>query len=180
MWKYSDLSLRTWRLCAKLDRAQRRKESIARLVMVAMLIAISAEFATTSAQETKARRSDSVVKVSATADKPDAEGKQVVTVTLKVDDNWHTYANSLPKDFPGVPTSVTVTAKSKPEVVKIDYPEGKLIKEGDYRGYEGTVPIKVTLRRTKSDISPLEVSVTFQSCTKTSCLFPATVKLNVP
>jgi DsbC/DsbD-like thiol-disulfide interchange protein len=133
-----------------------------------------------TAQEAKARRSDAVVKVTATADKPDAEGKQLVTVTLKIDDNWHTYAHTLPKDFPGVPTSVTVNAKTKLEVVKVDYPEGKLIKEGDYNGYEGTVPIKVTVRRPKGDTNPLEVSVTFQSCTKTSCLFPATVKMSVP
>jgi DsbC/DsbD-like thiol-disulfide interchange protein len=133
-----------------------------------------------TAQEAKARRSDAVVKVSATADKADTEGKQLVTVTLKIDDKWHTYANKLPKDFPGVPTSVTVNAKTKLEVVTVDYPEGKLIKEGDYNGYEGTVPIKVTVRRPKGDSNPLEVSVTFQSCTKTSCLFPATVKMTVP
>src|SRR5260370_27487623 len=84
-----------------------------------------------TAQEAKARRSDAVVKVSATADKADAEGKQLVTVTLKIDDKWHTYANKLPKDFPGVPTSVTVNAKTKLEVATVDYPEGKLIKEGD-------------------------------------------------
>jgi len=132
------------------------------------------------AQDAKARRSDAVVKVSAEAGAPDADGKQVLTVTLKIDDQWHIYANILPKDFPGVPTSVKVSTRSKLEDVKVDYPEDKWIKEGEYNAFEGTVPIKVTLRRSKGDTSPLEVTVSFQSCTKTSCLFPATIKQTVP
>jgi hypothetical protein len=132
------------------------------------------------AQDAKARRSDAVVKVSADVGKPDAEGKQVLTVTLKIDDQWHIYANSLPKDFPGVATLIKVSARSKLEDVKVDYPEGKWIKEGEYKAFEGTVPIKVTLRRSKGDTSPLELAVSFQSCTKTSCLFPVTVKQTVP
>jgi len=132
------------------------------------------------AQDARARRSDAVVKVSADAGKPDADGKQILTVTLKIDDQWHIYANSLPKDFPGVATSIKVSARSKLEDVKVDYPEGKWIKEGEYKAFEGTVPIKVTLRRSKGDNSPLELAVSFQSCTKTSCLFPVTVKQTVP
>ena len=132
------------------------------------------------AQDAKARRSDAVVKVSAQAGAPDADGKQILTVTLKIDDQWHIYANILPKDFPGVPTSIKVSARSKIEDVKVDYPEEKWVKEGEYNAFEGTVPIKVTLRRSKGDTSPVEVTVSFQSCTKTSCLFPATVKQTVP
>jgi DsbC/DsbD-like thiol-disulfide interchange protein len=131
------------------------------------------------AQDEKARRSDAVVKVTAQANKPDADGRQVVTVTLKIDDKWHIYADTLPKDFPGVPTSVKVSASSKVEDVKVDYPEGKWIKEGEYKAFEGTVSIKINLRRLKEDISPLELSLSFQSCTKTSCLFPVTMKVKV-
>jgi hypothetical protein len=130
-------------------------------------------------QDAKARRSDSVVKLNLEAAKPEPDGNQVLTVTLKVDDTWHIYANSLPKDFPGVATSIKVNAKDKLEDIKIDYPEGKWIKEADYKAFEGTVPIKVRFRRTKGDDSPLEVSVAFQACTKTSCLFPVTVKQTV-
>jgi len=132
------------------------------------------------AQDAKARRSDAVVKVSAQAAAPDADGKQVLTVTLQIDDQWHIYANTLPKDFPGIPTSIKVSARSKVEDVKVDYPEDKWVKEGEYNAFEGTVAIKVTLRRSKGDTSPLEVTVSFQSCTKTSCLFPATVKQTLP
>jgi DsbC/DsbD-like thiol-disulfide interchange protein len=149
-------------------------------LVLALGVLLSSAWIGIRAQDTKARRSDAVVKVSAEAGKIDADGKQVLTVTFKIDENWHIYANSLPKDFPGIPTSIKVSAQSKVEDVKVDYPEGKWIKEGEYKAYEGTVPIKVTLRRSKGDTSPLEVTVAFQSCTKTSCLFPATVKQTAP
>jgi len=131
-------------------------------------------------QDAKARRSDFVVKVNVEAGKQDPDGKQSLTVTFKIDDSWHIYAHSLPKDFPGVATSIKVSARDKIEDLKIDYPEGKLIKEADYKAYEGTIPIKASFRRTKGDDSPLEVAVSFQACTKTSCLFPVTVTHKVP
>lgn len=128
------------------------------------------------AQDTKSRRSDSVVKVNVESGKPDADGNQSLTVTFKIDDSWHIYAHSLPMDFPGVATNIKISGDSKIEDVTVDYPEGKLIKEADYKAYEGTTPIKVKFRRMKGDDSPLEVAVSFQACTKTSCLFPVTVK----
>jgi len=149
-------------------------------LIVAVALAWDSFGSRVNAQDAKARRSDAVVKISVQAAAPDADGKQVLTITLKVDDQWHIYANSLPKDFPGIPTSIKVSARSKLEEVKVVYPEDKWVKEGEYNAFEGTVPIKVTLRRTKGDTSPLEVTVSFQSCTKTSCLFPATVKQTVP
>jgi hypothetical protein len=79
-----------------------------------------------------------------------------------------------------VATSIKISARDKIEDLKIDYPEGKLIKEADYKAYEGTIPIKASFRRTKGDDSPLEVAVSFQACTKTSCLFPVTVTQKVP
>jgi DsbC/DsbD-like thiol-disulfide interchange protein len=126
------------------------------------------------------KKSDSVVKVSATADKPDAEGKQTVTVTLLIDKGWHTYANPVgQKDFPGVETTLTVTAKQKPQI-RIDYPKGTLVTDpqtGNYFVYEDRAVIKAVVQRAKGDTSPLELSVKFQACTKQSCLLPATVKL---
>src|SRR5437879_3578869 len=87
-----------------------------------------------------AKKSDSVVKATAKADKPDAQGKKVVTVTLRIEPTWHTYANKLPEDFPGLPTTAAVEAKTKPESVKIDYPPGKPVKDKtlklDYHVYE--------------------------------------------
>src|SRR5712692_9215798 len=109
-------------------------------------------------QGTGAKRSDSVVKATATADKPGADGKQVITITLNIDDGWHIYAN--PAQHENVyPTKVAVGGK-KAEEVQVDYPKGKLVKDdGDqYMAYQGEVAVKTTVSRTKDD-SPLKVKV---------------------
>jgi hypothetical protein len=134
------------------------------------------------------KTSASVVKVTATADKPDADGKQSVTITLMIDKDWHTYANPVGnEDLESTQTVVTIGAKVKPTEVKIDYPKGKLIKDsvvGNYSIYEDKVTIKATVRRAKGDTSPLEVSVKISACIDTpklkKCLTQATVKVSVP
>jgi DsbC/DsbD-like thiol-disulfide interchange protein len=130
-----------------------------------------------------ATKSDARVKVEAKADKPGNDGKQVVTVTLAIDKGWHTYANPVGnKDLEGVQTTVTVSAKAKPEV-KVEYPAGTLHKDavvGDYRVYEDKVTIKAVVQRAAGDAGPLEVVVKFQACDDKRCLLPATVKVPVP
>jgi len=132
-----------------------------------------------------AKKSESVVKASASAGKPDADGKVVVTVTLAIEKPWHTYANPVPKDFPGMPTTVTVDGKTKPEDVKIDYPAGKAVKDnivGDYSVYEDKTEIKVTVKRAKGESGPVSLSVQVQACSdKTKqCLVPSTLKVTAP
>jgi uncharacterized protein YyaL (SSP411 family) len=129
-----------------------------------------------------AKRSDNVVEVKATADKPDGDGKQTVSVTLTIEPGWHLYANPVPPDFPGIPTTVTVTGAPKPEEVKVEYPKGTLVRDafaGDHFIYEGTVTVKAAVRRAKGDSGPLEVSIKLQACNKDKCLLPATVKQTV-
>src|SRR5271167_4060023 len=71
------------------------------------------------------KKSDSVVKAKATADKP-ADGKQVVTITLQIDPKYHIYANPVGNpDHESSQTVVTVGGKAKLESVKVDYPPGK-------------------------------------------------------
>jgi DsbC/DsbD-like thiol-disulfide interchange protein len=129
------------------------------------------------------QKSDSKVKISAKADKPDDDGKQVVTINLEIENGWHAYANPIgADDFPGVPTTVTVTAKKKPTKVTIKYPKGNLVKDamsGDHFVYEDRATIKATVQRAKGDTSPLVVTVKIQTCNNKSCLQPATVKLTV-
>jgi hypothetical protein len=127
------------------------------------------------------KRSDSVVKVTATADKPGADGKQTVTVTLTVDPKWHVYANPVGlDDLSSAQTTVTLSAKDKLAKVKVDYPAGKLVKDkvaGDYKIYEGKAVIKATVHRARGDTSPLEVAVKLQACNSKTCLLPATIKV---
>ena len=130
-----------------------------------------------------ATRSENVVKITATAAKADADGKQVVTLTLTVDKGWHVYANPVGlDDLASAQTTVTF-GKLNPAEVQIEYPKGTEVQDdvlGKYRVYEGITTIKATVRRTKGETGPLEATVKFQACTKQMCLLPATVKVAVP
>lgn len=129
------------------------------------------------------KKSDTVVKATADAGKLEANGKQTVTLTLKIDDGWHLYANPVPKDFPGIPVEVTVDAKVKPSNVNVEYPKGKLVKDamfGDHQVYEKTAVIKVNVERAKGDTGPLNLNIKVQTCNDRTCLTPGIIKLNVP
>jgi uncharacterized protein len=131
-----------------------------------------------------AQKTESVVKASANADKPDAQGKQVVTITLAMDSGWHTYANPTGNDtFAENETKVAFSANGKPLEAKLDYPEGNVVVDsvtGNYKVYKDKVTIKATVQRAKGDASPLQVSVKVQACNDKTCLLPTTLKLNVP
>ncbi len=134
----------------------------------------------------QAKKSDSVVKATAKADKPDADGKQTVTITLDIDKSWHLYANPVGnEDQVSVQTTVLINAKAKPEEVKIEYPAGKLVVDtvvGNYKVYEGKVTIKAAVKRAKGDTSPLEISIKVQACNdaEKKCYVPATIKITAP
>ena len=142
---------------------------------------------------TPGKKSDSVVRITTAAEKPDASGAQVVLIKIEIDKGWHIYANPVGySDLEPNATKVRVLAKGKPKAARIDYPEGKLTKdkidatEFEYRIYEGTVTIKATIQREAKDKEPLELSITLNACTKPKdgkegkCLMPGTVKLSVP
>jgi DsbC/DsbD-like thiol-disulfide interchange protein len=127
-------------------------------------------------------KSDSVVKATATADKPDADGKQAVTLTLDIEKGWHLYANPVKNDdFTSNQTTVgKVAAKAAVKDVKVEYPAGTLVDDktvGKFMIYEGKQTIKVTVTRTKGDDSPLELTVTVQACNDKSCLQPGDIKV---
>ena len=130
------------------------------------------------------KKSDAEVKVNIEAGKADA-GKQVITIHLEVNKGWHIYSNPVGnEDLAGAQTVVMVKGKIKPASVKIDYPKAHVIDDkilGKYGTYEGKIAIKATVQRAEGDTGPLEVSVRFQACNdRGSCLFPATVKKEVP
>jgi uncharacterized protein len=159
---------------------------IAALVLAAALgTTIALADAPKAVQAGGSKKSDGVVKVKLKAEpeKPGADGQQVVTLSLEIDKGWHIYANPVGNnDLTGSQTVVKVGGQ-KPPVLKVAYPEGKLVKDkvvGDYRTYEDKVAITATVQRTAGDKGPLEVSVSFQACDASKCLPPATVKLTVP
>jgi DsbC/DsbD-like thiol-disulfide interchange protein len=132
------------------------------------------------------KKSDSEVKVTAAATKPDASGKQVVTVNLDINKGWYCYANPVGQELlESAQTKVTVVStKGKLQDVKISYPKGKLKKDatvGDYSIYEGHVAIQANVQRAAGDTAPLELTVHLNTCNlKGFCLPPAMVKLLVP
>ena len=127
------------------------------------------------------KKSDTVVKAEAKADPVGADGKQLVTITLTIDKGWHLYANPVGNaDLADSQTAVSVSSKNKLQDVKVEYPEGKLVKDkvvGDYKTYEGKVTIKAIVSRAKGDTEPLDVAVKVQACSESQCLLPATVNL---
>ena len=129
-------------------------------------------------------KSSSVVKVTAEADKPGDDGKQVITITLTAEKPWHVYANPVGNpDLVDAQTTVTISGKGKPEVVKVEYPAGKVVKDkvvGDYKIYEDKVTIKATIKRAKGDTEKVDVAVKLQACNDKTCLMGETVKLTVP
>lgn len=130
------------------------------------------------------KKSDAEVKVNIEAGKAEA-GKQVITIRLEINKGWHIYSNPVGNDdLAGAQTVVMVKGKTKPASVKIDYPTPHIIKDkvlGNYGTYDGKIAIKATVQRAEGDAGPLEVSVRFQACNdRGSCLFPATVKKQVP
>src|SRR5947209_1696163 len=68
------------------------------------------------------KNSTTVVKAKAAADKPGADGRQAVTLTLSMDKDWYIYANPVGNaDFEDNQTVVKFTVKGKPVEAKVDY-----------------------------------------------------------
>lgn len=134
--------------------------------------------------------SDSVVKVASNAEKPDADGKQVVAITLTIDDGWHIYGNPVGKSelVAGSETTVKVAGKSKAKLA-VEYPKGKLTREKvadeeiEYFTYEGKITIKATIQRAAGDKESMELAINFGACRSGKagvCLKPSEVKVKVP
>jgi DsbC/DsbD-like thiol-disulfide interchange protein len=127
-------------------------------------------------------KKESKVKLSASATKSDAEGRQVVTISMEIDKGWHTYANPVQnEDLVNAQTTVKITGANKLQDVKISYPEGKRKIDGkeSYFQYEGKIEIQATIKRAAGDTGPLDVSVKFMSCNDSMCLPPEEVTLKV-
>jgi DsbC/DsbD-like thiol-disulfide interchange protein len=121
------------------------------------------------------------VKVSATATRPDGEGRQVVTVTLEIDKDWHTYANPVKNDdLDGARTRVKVSSAKDLQAASVAYPPGKLHKYGKDTMliYEGKVEIRATIQRAAGDTGPLDVVVDYMVCDVSKCI-PGKVQLQI-
>jgi Disulphide bond corrector protein DsbC len=127
-------------------------------------------------------KSDSKVKASAVATKPDADGKQMVTITLEIEKGFYVYANPANNELlEGAELRLKFTAKEK---VKADvkYPAGKTIgtKREMFDVNEGTVKIEASLKRNNGDTSPLTLRIDYVPANGVGCFLPETIKLTLP
>lgn len=148
--------------------------------LAAVVVALACVLGSVHARQGKKKASD-VVKVTATYEKPNAKGEQIVNVTLKIEKPWHLYANPVGnKDLKDNQTTVEISGKDNPETIKVEYPKGKLVPDkdvGDYKVYEGEVTIKATVKRKPGSTGPMEAAVKVNCCSDTVCLLPETLKV---
>src|SRR5205085_5207856 len=98
--------------------------------LLAAFIAAISLIPTNGAVQAGGQKSDTKVKITAAAAKPDASGKQVITITIAHDKGWHTYANPVgQQDLDSSKTVVTVFSKGKALDADIKYPAGKIIQD---------------------------------------------------
>ena len=113
------------------------------------------------------------VQVSAQLGKPDAEGRQVLTVTITIEKGWHIYANPAGATGP-IPTTIRVETATPLREVQVAYPPGKAKTQAGetFRVYENTVVIPVRIQRTvvngQPDTSPLTVTIRYHCLLYTS------------
>jgi len=150
------------------------------------LAVLAASFLSLGPVQGGGKKSDSEIKVSVKTDRPGADGKQTVHLTLTINKGWYIYANPVGnEDFAA--NATTVTVKPKPQGLDVLYPSGKLKKDNvagqsiEYRVYEERVTIPIQLQRAAGDTSALDVTVRVNACnTKGFCLPPGTIKVTVP
>jgi DsbC/DsbD-like thiol-disulfide interchange protein len=126
-------------------------------------------------------KSEEVVKVTAEAGKPNADGTVPLKITIDIDPDWHTYANPVKNDtFELSKTRVTVGGV-KDDDIKFTYPAGKVVKDkdGDYNVYEGTVTINAVVPASKADKLTVKVKVAACSDSKKRCLPASTIPVEV-
>jgi hypothetical protein len=120
------------------------------------------------AQGKKPDKSENHVQITATADKPGADGKQTVTVVLQIDPNWHIFANpAINESFEKEATKIKTSIGGKPADIEVEYPKGRLVEDkvaGNFRVYENKVTIKGTVQRPAGAAGDLHVTVSFMAC----------------
>jgi thiol:disulfide interchange protein len=132
------------------------------------------------AKKAAPKTTDSVVKVTAKAEKPAADGSQKVTVTVKIDKDYHIYANAVGN--PDLEPAKTVLTIADGDATNIEYPKGKTIVDkvvGDYVIYEKEITITAKIKRKAGATGAFEASVKCQACTDRTCLPVATIKAKV-
>jgi hypothetical protein len=153
------------------------------VVGVTLLVSALADLAGSTQVVVGGKKDESQVKFTASATKPDKDGRQKVTITMDINSGFYAYANPVNnEDLEPAQTVVKIAGAQKLDEMKVDYPQGKKKMTGElsYNIYEGKFDITATVKRAAGDTGPLDVTVKFSVCNvKGFCLPPEQVKLQV-
>lgn len=153
-----------------------------RQTMGALALAVGLVAAGGGGAVAQGKKSDAVVKATATATKAGDDGKQTVTITLEIDPKFHIYANPVGQDdFKDNETMVSGAGKTK--LLSVAYPPGETKEDkvvGNYKVYKKSVTLRAQVQREKGDTGPLELTVKVQACDDSVCLQPGRIKVSVP
>lgn len=148
--------------------------------MLSMTLFTCLMMSPTQAPKSAAKTTDKLVTVMTKAEKPAADGTQKVTVTVKIEKNYHIYAN--PIGNPDLDANKSVLTFTGADVVSIDYPKGKDVIDkvlGDYKIYEKEIAITAKIKRKAGASGNVESNLKCSACTDKSCLPAATIKTKV-
>lgn len=171
------ISWQTWRSSAI------RWSVLATFLTAILVFVLAIQLGMVQAQS-GAKKSDSVVKIQASAKPVDSLGYQWVVLNLVIEDGWHLYANPVGSEIM-VPAQTLVSVQNV-ESFKVVYPKGRLYSENgeNFWVYSPQAEIKVLVKRIQGTTQPMDLNVKFQACShkpgKSSCLYPATVTIKVP
>ncbi len=101
------------------------------------------------------------------------EGMESFTITLKIAEGWHIYANPVEnKDLLASTTTVEMILGGKPADSTVTFPPGTAYKgtDGEYRIYKGNVKIEA-----KAKAGAVSAKVKIIACNEKNCLLPSTV-----
>ncbi len=148
--------------------------------MLRMMLMVCVMLTPGQAPKSASKTTEKVVSASAKAEKPAADGSQKVTVTVKIDKDYHIYAN--PIGNPDLDANKSVLTFTGADVVSVDYPKGKTVVDkvlGDYITYEKEITITAKIKRKAGATGNVEANLKCVACTDKSCLPVGTVKAKV-
>jgi hypothetical protein len=123
-----------------------------------------------------------IVIVSATATKPDAEGRQQITFVLDIKPGVYLWANPVQNpDLEAARTTIRFPSQKRFQSAKIEYPPGKRVMEGQdiFYLYEGKTVIKALVTRMAGDNDPVEAIVRCYPFSKVLSYGPEEIKVKI-
>ena len=112
---------------------------------------------------------------------PDAAGKQRLTVVVQIAPGWHVYGNPAGSDD-FIPTTLTVKAASPLRSLKLNYPEGKRVKDpgaGELFVYEKSAQLTAEWQADGAGVEAVDLTLRYQACNADACLPPKTLEMRV-